>query len=62
MAVVEFGGILRTVQSFTADANLLRAAATGMKTSSVNPHDKEPKKRSMARGSCFCRCALWPET
>jgi VWFA-related protein len=42
MAVVEFGGILRTVQSFTADADLLRAAAIEMKTSSVNPNDKEP--------------------
>jgi VWFA-related protein len=44
MAVVEFGGTLRTVQSFTADADLLRAAATGMKTSAVNPNDQEPQE------------------
>jgi VWFA-related protein len=44
MAVVEFGGILRTAQSFTAEADLLRAAATGMKTSSVNPNGKEPQE------------------
>jgi VWFA-related protein len=40
MAVVEFGGTLRTVQSFTADADLLRAAATGMKTSTVDPNSR----------------------
>jgi VWFA-related protein len=40
MAVVEFGGTLRTVQSFTADADLLRTAATGMKTSAVDPNSQ----------------------
>jgi hypothetical protein len=44
MAVVEFGGSLRTVQSFTADGDLLRAAATGMETSWVNPNDKVPQE------------------
>jgi VWFA-related protein len=48
MAVVEFGGTLRTVQSFTADADVLRAAATGMKTSSVNPNDKQTKEAEYA--------------
>jgi len=38
MAVVEFSGVLHTVQSFTADADLLRAAASGMKTSTVDPY------------------------
>ena len=35
MAVVEFGGSLRVVQNFTANADLLQAAAKGVKTSYV---------------------------
>jgi len=35
MAVVEFGGTLRVVQNFTANADLLEAAAKGVKTSYV---------------------------
>jgi VWFA-related protein len=38
MSVVEFTGILRTVQSFTTDADLLRAAASGMNNSTVDPN------------------------
>jgi VWFA-related protein len=40
MAVVEFGGVLRTAQSFTADADLLRAAATGVENSVLEPNSK----------------------
>ncbi len=42
MSIVQFGGVLRTVQSFTADADLLRAATTGMEISLVHPSGKEP--------------------
>jgi VWFA-related protein len=38
MAVVDFGGALRIVQNFTANADLLRAAVAGVKNSSVNPN------------------------
>src|SRR5260370_5490183 len=38
MAVVDFGGSLRIVQNFTANANVLRAAVAGVKTSSVDPN------------------------
>jgi VWFA-related protein len=38
MAVVDFGGALRIVQNFTANANLLSAAVSGIKTSSVDPN------------------------
>src|SRR5499427_151197 len=35
MAVVEFGGSLRVLQNFTANADLLKRAASGVKTSTV---------------------------
>src|SRR5580765_3607578 len=38
MAVVDFGGTLRIVQNFTANADLLRAAVGGVKNSSVDPN------------------------
>src|SRR5713101_1200645 len=38
MAVVDFGGSLRIVQNFTANANLLQAAVSGVKSSSVDPN------------------------
>jgi VWFA-related protein len=38
MAVVDFGGALRIVQNFTANADVLRAAVSGVKTSSVDPN------------------------
>jgi VWFA-related protein len=38
MAIVDFGGTLRVVQNFTANADLLRAAVTGVKTSAVDPN------------------------
>lgn len=38
MAVVDFGGSLRIVQNFTASSVLLRAAVSGIKTSSVDPN------------------------
>ncbi|MDQ1408058.1 MAG: hypothetical protein QOG55_3687 [Acidobacteriaceae bacterium] len=42
MAVVDFGGALRIVQNFTANADLLRAAVAGVKSSSVNPNANVP--------------------
>ncbi len=42
MAVVDFGGSLRIVQNFTANANVLRAAVAGVKTSSVDPNAPAP--------------------
>ena len=42
MAVVDFGGALRIVQNFTANADLLRSAVKGVKTSSVNPNANVP--------------------
>src|SRR5260370_5697948 len=36
MAVVDFGGALRIVQNFTANADLLQAAVTGVKYSSID--------------------------
>src|ERR1700732_728053 len=38
MAVVDFGGALRIVQNFTANADVLRAAVSGVKSSSVDPN------------------------
>ncbi len=38
MAVVDFGGTLRIVQNFTANAELLQAAVGGAKSSSVDPN------------------------
>src|SRR2546427_275755 len=42
MAVVDFGGSLRIVQNFTANAEVLRAAVSGVKSSSVDPNAPEP--------------------
>src|ERR1700674_4656142 len=42
MAIVDFGGSLRIVQNFTANANLLRAAVSGVKNSSVDPNAPGP--------------------
>jgi VWFA-related protein len=42
MAVVDFGGALRIVQNFTANADVLRAAVSGIKNSSVNPNAPGP--------------------
>src|SRR5882762_2953564 len=42
MAVVDFGGSLRIVQNFTANADLLRAAVSGVKSSSVDPNAPTP--------------------
>src|SRR6202166_3580520 len=42
MSVVDFGGALRIVQNFTANADLLRSAVAGVKSSSVNPHANVP--------------------
>src|SRR5712692_8788249 len=42
MAIVDFGGTLRIVQNFTANANLLRAAVSGVKSSAVDPNAPPP--------------------
>ncbi len=42
MAVVDFGGALRIVQNFTANAKLLNAAVSGIRNSSVNPNASAP--------------------
>src|SRR6202162_3801825 len=42
MAVVDFGGALRIVQNFTANADLLRSAVAGAKSSSINPNANVP--------------------
>jgi VWFA-related protein len=42
MAVVDFGGSLRIVQNFTANADALRAAVSGVKSSSVDPNAPGP--------------------
>jgi len=42
MAVVDFGGALRIVQNFTANAQVLRAAVSGVKNSAVNPNAPPP--------------------
>lgn len=42
MAVVDFGGSLRIVQNFTANADVLRAAVSGVKSSSVDPNAAPP--------------------
>jgi VWFA-related protein len=42
MAVVDFGGTLRIVQNFTANADLLQAAVGGAKSSSVDPNAQAP--------------------
>ena len=50
MAVVDFGGSLRIVQNFTARADVLQAAVSGVKTSSVDPN-APPPDASMAVAS-----------
>src|SRR5713226_3098316 len=42
MAVVDFGGSLRIVQNFTANADVLRAAVFGVKSSAVDPNAPPP--------------------
>src|SRR6202171_304047 len=42
MAIVDFGGSLRIVQNFTANADVLRAAVSGVKSSSVDPNAPAP--------------------
>src|SRR5260370_21689985 len=42
MAVVDFGGSLRIVQNFTANPDVLRAAASGVKRSPPTPHPARP--------------------
>ncbi|HTT33066.1 MAG TPA: VWA domain-containing protein, partial [Methylomirabilota bacterium] len=42
MAVVDFGGSLRIVQNFTANARLLQSAVSGVKSSSVDPNAPPP--------------------
>jgi VWFA-related protein len=42
MAVVDFGGSLRIVQNFTANPDVLRAAVSGIKNSSVDPNAAPP--------------------
>src|SRR6266403_1477696 len=42
MAVVDFGGSLRIVQNFTASADVLRAAVSGVKSSSVDANAPAP--------------------
>ena len=42
MAVVDFGGALRIRQNFTGNVDLLRAAASGVKGSSVDPNSTTP--------------------
>src|SRR5713226_2446893 len=42
MAVVDFGGSLRIVQNFTANADVLLAAVSGVKSSSVDPNAPAP--------------------
>ena len=42
MAVVNYGGTLRLVQNFTANADLLKRAVGGVKFASVQPNEQEP--------------------
>src|SRR5258707_2722283 len=43
MAVVDFGGSLRIVQNFTANADVLRAARSGAQNSLVHPNTASPE-------------------
>src|SRR2546426_12316100 len=43
MAVVDFGGSLRIVQNFTANADVLRAAVSGVKGCAVDPNAPPPE-------------------
>src|SRR6267154_296407 len=42
MAVMDFGGSLRIVQNFTSNADVLRAAVSGVKGSAVDPNAPPP--------------------
>src|SRR5713226_2983740 len=48
MAVVDFGGSLRIVQNFTANADILRAAVSGVKGSAVDPNAPPPDAVTVA--------------
>jgi len=51
IAVVDFGGSLRIVQNFTANADLLRKAVSGVKTSSVDPNAPPDNPVALASAS-----------
>jgi VWFA-related protein len=51
MAVVDFGGALRIVQNFTANADLLKSAVAGAKSSSVNPNANVPDSQPVTVAS-----------
>jgi len=51
IAVVDFGGALRIVQNFTANAELLRKAISGVKNSSVDPNAPAPGSVAVASAS-----------
>ena len=51
MAVVDFGGALRIVQNFTANADLLRSAVGGVKFSSINPNANVPDSQPVTVAS-----------
>src|SRR5216684_3516027 len=48
MAVMDFGGSLRIVQNFTANADILRAAVSGVKGSAVDPNAPPPDAVTVA--------------
>ena len=48
MAVVDFGGSLKIVQNFTANADLLRAAVGGVKSSSIDSNAPPPTPVTVA--------------
>ena len=51
MAVVDFGGTLRIVQNFTANAVALQAAVSGVKSSSVDPNASAGTPLTLASAS-----------
>ena len=42
MTIVDFSGTLQVVQNFTANADLLEAAVSGVKNSAVDPNAQAP--------------------
>jgi hypothetical protein len=63
MTIVDFSGTLQVVQDFTANADLLEAAVSGVKNSAVDPNAQAPPRwlrlgflRASARSRALLYC------
>ncbi len=62
IAVVEFGGVLRVAQNFTADADRLKKAVAGIRFSTLSPNGPSPEFASMSTQQMSQPDSLGPRT